>query len=292
MGGLGNQLFQYAAGFALAKINNDVCKIDLSGFQRQTGGQGAVRFPDILALSISAPIAGHEESEMLRNPYGIVSLGARFVRQRICKRYYSDWHPEVLSLTGDVYLEGYFQCESYFSNCVGSLIQEFQLSPSMELQMVPLAQQMAGLRNPVSLHVRRGDYVSDANIRALHNICTLDYYKKAVAEMRRRVGVCDLVVFSDDIRWVRENLGLEGEVLYLSEGLTSSGAPLTAPQEIAMMSRCRHHIIANSTFSWWGAYLNRQSDKIVIAPNIWSRSRIHPHRNILPRQWLKLPVEV
>lgn len=289
-GGLGNQLFQYAAGFALAQKNGDELKVDLSTFDYQPGNQDTIRAPDILQFSVAAPIVDQQEVEAYRNPLGVVSRGSRFLRQRFFKRYYSDWHPEILLLKGDVYLEGYFQCENYFSDCLAPLLREFSLSAGPAAEVVSLGQNIDELRNPVSLHVRRGDYVSDVGVSALHNICTVDYYQRAMAEIKGRIGECSLVVFSDDVAWVRENLLLGSEVFYVSGGQTPTGERLTAPQELVLMSRCRHHIISNSTFSWWGAYLNRRADKIVVAPGLWNRSKIHSHKNILPPSWLQLPV--
>lgn len=289
-GGLGNQLFQYAAGFSLAKKNCDELKIDVSAFDDSCRGKDTRRSADILQFSIAAPIANRFEVEGLRNSWGALSRIARFVRQRIFKRYYSDWHPEILSLNGDVYLDGYFQCENYFSDYLDLIVREFSLLAELEAQIAPLRQKIDSLHNPVSLHVRRGDYVSDPKIRALHNICTVNYYEKALAQMREKVGSYDLVVFSDDVPWVRENLKLGADVLYVSDQNIPSGQPLSAPQELTLMAHCRHHVISNSTFSWWGAYLNRRADKIVIAPGLWNRSRIDSHKNILPELWLRIPL--
>ncbi len=290
VGGLGNQLFQYATGFALAQKNRDELKLDLSSFEFQRGNRDTIRTPDILQFSLSAPVASQQEVEALKNPLGVISRSARFLRQRIFKRYYSDWHPEILLLKGDVYVDGYFQCEHYFSEWLNPLLREFCLRPSPAAEVETLGRRIDLLRNTVSLHVRRGDYVSDARISALHNICTVDYFQRALSEIRGRLGECNLVVFSDDVDWVRENLALQENALYVSGAQTSAGKTLSAAQELVLMSRCRHHIISNSTFSWWGAYLNRHTDKIVVAPSLWNRSKIDSHKNILPQSWVRLPV--
>lgn len=289
-GGLGNQLFQYAAGFALARKNGSELKIDLTTFDNQRGNRDTIRAPDIQKFSLSAPVANRQEIEARKNPLGVISRSARFLRQRIFKRYYSDWHPEILLLKGDIYLDGYFQCENYFSDYLNPLLREFRLRPDLAGEVETLGKSIDLLRNTVSLHVRRGDYVSDARISALHNICRVDYYQRALAEIKGRLREFNLVVFSDDIHWVRENLALGENALYVSGAKTSAGKPLSAPQELVLMSRCRHHIISNSTFSWWGAYLNRRMDKIVVAPGLWNRSKIDSHKNILPQSWVKLPV--
>lgn len=289
-GGLGNQLFQYAAGFALAAKNQDQLKVDLSAFDYQRGSRDAIRFPDILHFSLSAPMASSEEVNEHRNPWGSVSRAARFFRHRVFKQYLSDWHPEVLLKKGDVYLEGYFQCEKYFENCLHELLGEYRLRTDLSEALVTWDEKIAALPCPVSLHVRRGDYVTDPRANALHNICTVDYYQRAIAEIRVRLGECNLVVFSDDVTWVQKNLGLGKDVLYISWERSLVGESLLASQELVLMSHCRHHIISNSTFSWWGAYMNTRSGKIVIAPALWNRSKVDSHKNILPRGWLCLPV--
>lgn len=291
MGGLGNQLFQYAAGFALAHKNKCELKIDLCSFANQSGRPDTVRDADILQFRIGSSVVSHQEANAHRNPYGVVSRAMRFLRQKVFKQYYSDWHPEILRLKGDVYLEGYFQCEKYFEEFNQLLSHELCLLSNLEKGLVDLQCRLAKLRNSVSLHVRRGDYVSDPKISALHNICTKTYYQNAISEMSRRVGEFDLVVFSDDVSWVRENLDLVGEVWFLSGEKTVNGAILSAPQELTLMSHCKHHIISNSTFSWWGAYLNPCMDKVVIAPALWNRSAVDHHKNILPETWLRVPIE-
>lgn len=290
-GGLGNQLFQYAAGYSLAQRNKDILKIDLSGFKLSITNRQARRNPDILQFKINALQA---DSELIRNfkyPYGYLSIFLRFFSHRILKRYYSDWHPKILNLKGDIYLEGYFQCEKYFFDYFDLLIKELELHDVYKEQISDQLKNISKLTQPVSLHVRRGDYISDPKTKLLHDICTVDYYQNALSIMKDKLGEINLIVFSDDVSWVRENLLLGNNVTYISDVINLQGERYSAPQELVLMSQCHHHIVSNSTFSWWGAYLNRRSDKIVIAPNIWNRSRVDSHKNILPASWLTIPVE-
>jgi len=285
-GGLGNQLFQYAAGLALARANGDTLKLDLSVFSATQTSRQTWRNPDILDFSISAPIATHDEVRRLKNPWGPFSEIVRLVRQKGFKRYYDDWHPEVMRWRGDMYLDGYFQCERYFTNCFSELQKEFVLSSEKNAGITSMSNRIAALRNPVSLHVRRGDYVRHPE----HEICTSDYFRSALSSMREAVGPYNLVVFSDDVQWVRAHLELGAEALFVSEQRRADGSGFSPSQELVLMSQCSHHIISNSTFSWWGAYLDRRPDKVVMAPALWNRSRIYPHKNILPEGWRRLPV--
>ncbi len=288
MGGLGNQLFQYAAGVALSIKNECELKIDLSAFENQHGLQNTIRNHDILHFTLSAQIADSQEASALRNPLGCVSRASRLVRQKIFKQYYSDWHPNILGRRGNIYLEGYFQCEKYFLNYFSQLSKELTLREEFSSSIAEWKQILSTFNKPVSLHVRRGDYVSDPRTSALHNICTADYYHKAIKEMRSRISDFTLVIFSDDVEWVRENLSLGEEAVYVSGSKAQTGLPLLPSQELILMSRCSHHIISNSTFSWWGAYLNKRHEKIVVAPSLWNRSRVDKHNNILPSTWLRI----
>lgn len=285
-GGLGNQFFQYAAGFALAIHNGAELKLDLSVFTNGRSLRQTFRNPDILDFCISAPIATHEEIERIRNPFGIGSKLFRLVQQKGFKRYYPDWHPEIMSQTGDVYLDGYFQCERYFMPCFERLCYEYRLLPEKAEGITLMTKQIDGMLNPVSLHVRRGDYVGHPE----HAICTAGYFRTALSAMLDQVGPHGLVVFSDDPQWVRENLELGPDALYVSECTRLDGSRLSPAQELGLMSQCHHHIISNSTFSWWGAYLNRRQDKVVIAPALWNRSKLYQHKNILPSNWIRIPV--
>lgn len=285
-GGLGNQLFQYAAGFAVANGNGDEFKLDLSVFTKGCRLRQTVRKPDIMDLCLSAPIASSEDIDRIRNPFGVGSELVRLVQQKGFKRYYPDWHPEIMNQKGDIYLDGYFQCERYFMHCLEHLRDEYQLVSDKVAGITSMEDRIALLRNPVSLHVRRGDYVRHPE----HEICTTGYFKLALSAMRDKVGSHDLVVFSDDPSWVREHLELGSDAIFVSEYKRPDGNRLTPAQELVLMSKCHHHIISNSTFSWWGAYLNRRKDKVVLAPAIWNRSRLYPHKNILPASWQRIPV--
>jgi hypothetical protein len=285
-GGLGNQLFQYAAGFSLARITGTDLKLDLSVFSTSSSLRQTFRNPDILDYCISARIATAEEVGRLRNPLGSLSEIWRLFLQKGCKRYYPDWHPEVMNMKGDVYLDGYFQCEKYFSGCLEGLVNEFSLRPDKVVDILPMSERILRMQNSVSLHVRRGDYIRNPQ----HEICTVDYFQVALSTVAAEVGQHQAVVFSDDVAWVRANLDLDPDALLVSDERKPDGTNFTPAEELTLMSKCRHHIISNSTFSWWGAYLNMNPRKIVIAPSVWNRSRIYPHKNILPVSWQRIAV--
>lgn len=135
----------------------------------------------------------------------------------------------------------------------------------------------------VSLHVRRGDYVSDARTHAAHGLCSIDYYRAAVRYIIDRVEAPEFFVFSDDIAWARGNLDISHPCHYLDH---NRGAE--SYNDMRLMSLCHHHIIANSSFSWWGAWLNPRDDKIVVAPARWFASGNRRLDDLFPPGWVTL----
>ena len=141
------------------------------------------------------------------------------------------------------------------------------------------------------MHIRRGDYITNPRANKIHNVCTKNYFYNGLEYLCSRLNSPTIFVFSDDIDWVKAEMNLPKSTIYVSELRQISGDRLRASQEIYLMSLCQHNIISNSSFSWWGAYLNQFIDKIVIAPNVWSRSKIISHKNILPSGWVGLPID-
>ena len=136
--------------------------------------------------------------------------------------------------------------------------------------------------NAVSLHIRRGDYLQPKHWATTGSVCQLPYYQNAIAEMSRRVASPSYYIFSDDIAWVKENLPLQNAV-YIDWNTDEDSW-----QDMMLMSHCKHHIICNSTFSWWGAWLNPNMDKTVIVPSRWFQHSEAP--DIYPTGWIKVPV--
>lgn len=287
-GGLGNQLFQYSAACSIALKNKDVLKIDISGYQAGNNQRQIYRNLDIADFSISAQRASPEEAKRAKNPWGYFSRGARLIRQKLFKNYYVDWHPEILNQDGDIYLDGYFQSEKYFIDRVDLILREFVLKEDLYQEIASTIGNIQSIPCSVSLHIRRGDYVEDPRARQYHLVCDIGYYKRAIAAMQEKFPNLHLFIFSDDPDWVRNNLYLFTEATFISskKGLIN---PLKPSQELILMSKCKHHILSNSSFSWWGAYLNRSPEKVVLAPSVWNKGPI-PQPNILPEDWISFPV--
>lgn len=288
IGGLGNQMFQYAAGRALAARLGVAFAIDRADFAvYRTHAYGLHHFvldvADIpRALVPRPPDLGRMQRLMgwardrLHHVTGqgpltkVVEAGQRF-------------DPAIPALPDRVYLDGYWQSERYFADHADLIRADFAMRavPSPEnrhwLDMIARG-------NAVSIHVRRGDYVTSAAANSVHGTCGLDYYDRAVAEMRARLGDPTFFVFSDDPAWVRDNLRFGGAAHHF----VANNDAATNYEDLRLMAACHHHIIANSTFSWWGAWLNPAPDKVVIAPARWFRDDGFDDRDLVPAVWVRL----
>lgn len=275
IGGLGNQMFQYAAGRALADRLGTGLLLDVRGFATYTlHGFGLTKF------RVRASVAGDDDlgswpewQRRLLTPLRRVGLRSRFYAEP-----FFGYDPEWPALGEGVHLNGYFQSERYFSGIRGVLCEDF-------VPREPLDdgnRRIAGLAKEsesVMLHVRRGDYVSDARTLSIHGVCSPAYYQSAVARMREHCRAPRFFVFSNDMAWARENLALGDDAVFV-EG--NARAP---EMDVHLMAQCRHHIIANSSFSWWGAWLGCHPEQRVIAPAPWFDAPHMRAADLLPPTW-------
>jgi hypothetical protein len=284
-GGLGNQMFQYAAGLRLAMARNTQLKLDLSGLDDPT-----IRTPrsyELDAFAITAELAGPSDIEaiMARSGGLVARLMARWSRDRsrtaAVERTFC-FDPQVLLLPDGVCLRGYWQSERYFEDA-SDLVREELTFRTTAVGLNAETLNAIAACNSVSLHVRRGDYITDPAVYAMHGVCSADYYHRAVEHMRERVADPTFYLFSDEPEWVRENLDLGDSVRLVDHNGAENGF-----EDLRLMSRCAHHIIANSTFSWWGAWLNPSPDKIVVAPKRWFADESIDSSDLLPESWVKL----
>ncbi len=287
-GGLGNQLFQYAAGFALARNQHSSFKIDVSGYARMPTRGETIRDLDIYDFLITAPVASAQEINDLKYPNGVISKITRAIEKKVLKQYYVDWHPNLLLKTGNVYLDGYFQSEKYFQSELAAIFYQFTLRQQWLDPIKEIEESINQCNDSVSLHVRRGDYADDPKVSRHFLVCDVKYYQRAIYYLLERFPNCNFYIFSDDVSWVRQNLVLPDKTRFISSEKRNANV-LRPSQELILMSKCRHHILSNSSFSWWGAYLNQATSKIVLAPDIWNNGYI-AQPNILPESWIRFPI--
>jgi hypothetical protein len=294
-GGLGNQMFQYACGRAMALRNNDTLKLDISTYakatQTNTGQDQNVtdtpRRYGLFHFNIHADIALDVEAKRLRYPFGPLSQAIEFFNKKVLRDFNVGFVPQILKKKGNRYLDGFWQSENNFGDYTGVIKKDFNLKSPLS----PAAQEIANeIRKPgqaVSIHVRRGDIAANASTNPYYGICTPEYYSKSLNGIAQSVQDFRVFVFSDDIEWAKKNIPISHPTTYVSD--TASGKPAIPDyEELVLMSMCDHNIIANSSFSWWAAWLNGNLNKIVIAPKEWIKHHKNWHTDTVPPTWIRL----
>jgi hypothetical protein len=276
-GGLGNQMFQYAAGRALALRHRTELALDLRAFESYTLHRYALS-----RLRIEARVA--DAAELRHYGRRKLALISRLPLGRV-RRYHVErtfgaragW----ARVPADAYLSGYFQSEFFFAEAAERLRHEFLPVAALGRANEDALALIAGCES-VALHVRRGDYVSDKATLDIHGACSAGYYRQAVELMRERVRAPRFFVLSNDLDWARQNVALPGDTVFVDWNASSPEL------DLHLMSRCRHHVIANSTFSWWGAWLASHPGQVVIAPRPWFDSRALDDSGVLPPRWTRI----
>jgi len=281
-GGLGNQLFQIAAGRALAVRLGVEMQIDTRYFQKQ------VPIQDDICLHHFAHSAREARPSML--PASPQDGLCRFLSAKLSGRdraFFREtslaYDPGFATLGDGTVLRGYWQSEKYFRD------QSDAVRESLQISTQPSAKNRQTLKDmgkclPVSLHIRRGDYVTSTKFSAMYGTCDLEYYGRAVAHIASGLASEPVIyAFSDDPDWVRDNLKLPFETRYINHNSAA-----TSYEDIRLMSACQHHIVANSSYSWWGAWLNPRPDKVVVAPVRWFADPKMEDHDIVPEDWVRL----
>lgn len=285
-GGLGNQMFQYATGRRLACMHDVCLKLDLSWFASDICGVTPRSFA-LAPFSIIAESATEQEISRLYEPHvgrlrSLINNLRRDYRRTHIRAHDSRFDPSILGLPDDVLLDGHWQSEKYFHDIAHLIRGEFKLRMEPVGQNREVISEINGY-NAISLHIRRGDYVTDVKTAAWHGVCSYEYYKNAVEVIVSKVENPHFFVFSDDPEWVQERFKLS----YPMTIVDNNGADF-AYEDLRLMSLCRHQIIANSSFSWWGAWLNPRPDKIVIAPSRWFNDETIDTSDLIPASWLRI----
>jgi hypothetical protein len=285
-GGLGNQLFQYALGRRLTYSNNVQLKLDTSWFKTSKLHPYSIRNFNIvenIATEADLKALGIMEGRGLRTTLSKALEKRKLIHNphRIDERLWA-FDPEILKVSDNTYLEGYWASEKYFSE-IAEVIRT-ELTPRARLDKVneDMASEMARASS-VSVHVRRGDYVTNPEINKVHGTCSLKYYDKCISEMVRKVQDPHFYVFSDDVQWTKKNLIIEHPVTYVDHNNQENDF-----KDLYLMSKCKHHIIANSSFSWWGAWLSTSKDHIVFATSRWLTPGRTDVQDIIPERWLRV----
>jgi hypothetical protein len=280
LGGLGNQMFQYATGRSLALANGCEVKLDISAFDRYVIHSGYA----LGAFNVVASMASAAEVKKLagstRNIPRIIfrKLGVRR-KSYFCERGFN-FDPALLNCSAPVYLEGYWQSYKYFDKFSSQIRSELTLSQPPLGKNAELARAI-DVENSVSVHIRRGDYLSNPVAKRVHGFVGLAYYKLALDCISSQIDSPHFFVFSDDLPWARENLKFPGKVTFVDHNFG-----FAAYEDLRLMSLCKHHVIANSSFSWWAAWLGWMPGKKVFYPANWFSSKLHDVSSLNLPAWI------
>jgi len=279
-GGLGNQMFQWALARAIEKSRGIKALLDLSFFDKKYARPYELglfelqpKFVEDFWTKIKLNIAWKFRKKLA----GKSLLGLNFYSEP-----HFEYDKNIETIQPNTHVEGFFQSEKYFSDIEKELREDFQFKSAPDGENQELIEKIKST-NSISLHIRRGDYVQKKRYQNVYSNCSLDYYKKGVELIAEKFGNPTLFIFSDDIEWVKENLKLPYESVYVSH---NTGAK--SYEDLRLMSNCHHNVIANSSFSWWGAWLNSNEEKIVIAPQQWFNDKNIVQSDVIPENWIKL----
>jgi Glycosyl transferase family 11 len=288
MGGLGNQMFQYALGRTISLKIGAELKVDISSLSNRSIRIKREYMLD--AFNVHVMPATYNEVKHLKQ-------GARSriteIIQRIHRKYSMQpptyikeklefvFDPDVFN-TKEGYFEGYWQNEKYFRDTKDVLREEFTLRNPLTGKNKEIAERISR-SDSVSIHIRRGDYATDATTRDFHGICGPDYYTACLDHFAQRIKLPHFFVFSDEPGWVKEKFKVFPPCTVIDHN-----GPEQCHEDLRLMALCRHHIIANSSFSWWGAWLDSRPDKIVLAPHRWLNVDSLDTSDLLPKEWVKI----
>lgn len=272
-GGLGNQMFQYAFVEVLRSRGNKVKAL-----------QTNLKYEHKAGYELERVFGIKEEATIWTFLY---NCKLKYIMRKLFhlshKRYngtHYRYQPDVLTVQGYSFYYGTWQCASYYEEIRKKLLLLFCFDPSkINYNTSKLLVKIRGL-NTVSCHIRRGDYLSDTFKDSLGGCCNIEYYKRAIEYIQKKVDNPFFLFFSDDILWTRSNIKVK-QAIYVDFNHDTD-----AWQDMYLMSKCNHNIIANSSFSWWGGYLNENKDKIVIAPKHWIS--FLEKDDVTPLNWVRM----
>lgn len=272
-GGIGNQLFQYAAGRALTLRTGAKLRLDTSFFDKARHRAFCLdRFP--IAAEVDCP---HTRPRITRRVRRLLLPGPRGIP--LFRERHIHYHAEFESIQPPVALQGYFQSERYFARDADQIRAELTVPPPSDPDSLRLAQALVEQRG-TALHIRRGDYVSQAKIRQLYAECSLDYYCRAMESLG---GGQTVFVFSDDIGWAKQHLPAVQPLVFVD-----TDPHRDALRDLWLMTLAHHHIIANSSFSWWGAWLAGTAKGQTIAPAKWFNDPAMDDGDLIPSRWIRM----
>lgn len=285
VGGLGNQMFQYATGRKLALLKNTELYIDTSFLDKNPDGAYTKRNLELNVFNLSLKIASQNDIEKFKinssNKYSrVLQRNFPFLFKNL---YVAEsgvgYNNQFLNFQDNTYLDGFWQSEKYFENIKPILCKEFSPKEPLNSENNKWLEKIKSCIS-ISIHVRRGDYITNQNALNFHGLCDISYYEKAMNIIKESIIEIELFVFSDDLEWCKDNFKFLEKTHFVDSNQNENFYI-----DLFLMSNCKHNIIANSSFSWWSAFLNQNNEKIVVAPKKWFSNSDIETKDLFPSQW-------
>lgn len=284
-GGLGNQLFQYAAAKALSSRRNSRLYIDDNYYKRAEIGNDTHRSYGLDSFKIGDPTLSLPLTNLMRYLRDDIRLQRmdKLIAKATKTTIINESNYGEKSSNHNIYMTGYYQSQKYFQDQNDNIRSNLKFQDKITLTSRSRYPSING-KNSVAIHIRRGDYLQDKQVANLPTLTTR-YYQNAIEYLSAKVSSPTYYIFSDDINWCKSNISKlisSKEIAYVDDSSYDDPA-----SDMQLMSMCDHVITANSSFSWWGAWLNNNENKIVIALKNWFRDN-HSNSEIVPHAWVRL----
>lgn len=284
-GGLGNQMFQYAAARALVTRLDAPLVFDLYTLEKKTLATKRHFELDIFNTQIEKQ--NTTKGKILNKIFPFAQRHRKFFS---IFGFFTDtaailYQPSFELLKGNITMMGNFQNEQYFKSIKDIIRHDFKFKDPLKGKNAELAKKIDNA-NSVSIHIRRGDYITNKGAANNFVTCDKDYYENAINYISKAIPNPEFFIFSEDFEWIKENLNFGNHPVTFIDWNKGKDSYI----DMQLMSLCRYNIIANSSFSWWGAWLNTNADKLVIAPSKWFQDE---KKNVLldqfyPEGWIKI----
>jgi len=287
IGGLGNQMFQYAAGRALSIRTDQALLLDLEGYKKYKLHHG-FQIERVFKVDICRArnedirnVLGWRAGKITRKLFNRLKIPMLNGSRLAIEPHFNCWQELLSKRVESRYLMGYWQSEKYFKEYEEQIRSDFTFANPLEGFNFEIANKLKNCES-VSLHVRRGDYVTHKQTTKILNSCSIEYYNDAISHITKIIPSATFFIFSDEPQWVYKNLKIpfNNEIICNNYGESSY-------IDMQLMSLCKHHIISNSTFAWWGAWLNTSRNKVVVAPRKWFLDG-RDDSDLLPLQWMQI----
>ena len=288
-GGMGNQLFQYAMARRVSVKSGLPLYLDTQKYETCTLRKYTLQHFNIDALYAEPEdkwrLHIHRKLDPIAFIHGLLDRKRPLHKRRIIQEPSFRFEPTLLDIRTPAYLDGDWQSPKYFQDIEETIREDFTLKALPYGNTLEASHLIRDTPGSISIHIRRGDLASDPHTNQTHGTLPMEYYAQALAQLKKQLKNPTAFLFSDDPQWAKENLPAQGIPLHPIDHNTAE----TAHFDLHLMSQCQHHIIANSTFSWWAAWLCNNPDKTIRYPQTWFKDSPHDTSDLFPDTWTPIP---